>query len=297
MATYAPSGSGQQIAPEDLLTLLAVARLGNFTAAAHSLGLNHTTVSRRIAALEKAYRERVLVAASDGWELSAAGRQLLPIAEDIEAALVDRTAHEFGAVRNDPVWPARRPSPSSTRCLRSPRSSRATRDCGDSTHHGHPTGAPVSVRSRHRDRRRPPGRTAVDRQAHPRLSAPALRFAGLPRRAWPSPQPRRTGPAPDDLLHRELPAGRRPRRGRRMRCRAATDSSAPPRCTHTCSPLPTESGSGFCRTSWPAITLGCGRCCPISSRTGSPIGPRSATNPSAILEVPSVLEVLTTIAT
>src|SRR5690625_2405628 len=74
MASYAPGGSGQQIAPEDLLTLLAVARLGKFTAAAHSLGLNHTTVSRRIAALEKAYGERVLVASPDGWELNAAGR-------------------------------------------------------------------------------------------------------------------------------------------------------------------------------------------------------------------------------
>lgn len=87
MASHALGGSGAQISPEDLLTLLAVARLGKFTAAAHSLGLNHTTVSRRIAALEKSYGERVLVASPDGWELSAAGRQLLPIAEDIESAL------------------------------------------------------------------------------------------------------------------------------------------------------------------------------------------------------------------
>ncbi|MDN5807906.1 MAG: LysR family transcriptional regulator [Brevibacterium sp.] len=87
MASYAPGGSSSQISPEDLLTLLAVARLGKFTAAAHSLGLNHTTVSRRIAALEKAYGERMLVASPDGWELSAAGRHLLPVAEDIESAL------------------------------------------------------------------------------------------------------------------------------------------------------------------------------------------------------------------
>ena len=98
MASYAPGGSGQQIAPEDLLTLLAVARLGKFTAAAHSLGLNHTTVSRRIAALEKAYGERVLVASPDGWELNAAGRQLLPIAEDIEAALGRIDAHASSAL-------------------------------------------------------------------------------------------------------------------------------------------------------------------------------------------------------
>src|SRR5699024_11299948 len=87
MASYAPGGSGQQLAPEDLLTLLAVARLGKFTAAAHSLGLNHTTVSRRIAALEKAYGERVLVASHDGWELKAAGQRLLTITEDIVGEL------------------------------------------------------------------------------------------------------------------------------------------------------------------------------------------------------------------
>jgi len=94
MAAHAP----QQISPEDLLTLLAVARLGKFTAAAHSLGLNHTTVSRRIAALEKAYGQRVLVASPDGWELSTAGRQLLPIAEDIEAALGRIDARESSAL-------------------------------------------------------------------------------------------------------------------------------------------------------------------------------------------------------
>ncbi|MGO1909076.1 LysR family transcriptional regulator [Brevibacterium sp. FME17] len=98
MASYAPGGSGSQISPEDLLTLLAVARLGKFTAAAHSLGLNHTTVSRRIAALEKAYGERMLVASPDGWELSTAGRLLLPVAEDIESALGRIDAHSSSAL-------------------------------------------------------------------------------------------------------------------------------------------------------------------------------------------------------
>ena len=55
-----------RIAPDDLLALLAVARLGKYTAAATSMGVNHTTVSRRIAALEKAVGERVLAASPDG---------------------------------------------------------------------------------------------------------------------------------------------------------------------------------------------------------------------------------------
>ena len=46
--------------PDDLLVLLAVSRTGKFTTAAQHLGLNHTTVSRRIAALEKALGGRVL---------------------------------------------------------------------------------------------------------------------------------------------------------------------------------------------------------------------------------------------
>lgn len=76
-----------RIAPDDLLALLAVARLGKYTAAATSMGVNHTTVSRRIASLEKAVGERVLTASPDGWELAPRGRRLLPAAEAVEAAL------------------------------------------------------------------------------------------------------------------------------------------------------------------------------------------------------------------
>ena len=39
---------------DDLLVLLAVGRSGRYTTAAEELGLNHTTISRRIAALEQA---------------------------------------------------------------------------------------------------------------------------------------------------------------------------------------------------------------------------------------------------
>lgn len=86
-SSHVPSASGPRIAPDDLLTLLAVARLGKYTAAAHSLGVNHTTVSRRIASLEKAVADRVLTQAPEGWELTARGRQLLPAAEAVETAL------------------------------------------------------------------------------------------------------------------------------------------------------------------------------------------------------------------
>ena len=76
-----------RIAPDDLLTLLTVARLGKYTAAAQVLGVNHTTVSRRIAALEKSVGEPVLASSPDGWEVTQAGEQLISAAEAVETAL------------------------------------------------------------------------------------------------------------------------------------------------------------------------------------------------------------------
>lgn len=98
------NASRPPVSPDDLLALLAVSRLGKYTAAAASMGVTHTTVSRRIANLEKAVGETLLTATPDGWELSAAGRRLMPSAEMIEKALssihVDTPeSHMFGSVR------------------------------------------------------------------------------------------------------------------------------------------------------------------------------------------------------
>ena len=73
--------------PDDLLVLLAVARTGRFTAAAESLGLNHTTISRRVNSLEKALGGRVLSRAAGGWELTELGRRAATAAEEVEAAV------------------------------------------------------------------------------------------------------------------------------------------------------------------------------------------------------------------
>lgn len=73
--------------PGDLLALLAVVRGRTFTAAATTLGVNHTTVARRIRSLEQALGERLLVAASGGWDLTATGRDLLATAEAVQEAL------------------------------------------------------------------------------------------------------------------------------------------------------------------------------------------------------------------
>ncbi len=73
--------------PQDLLVLLAVARSGRFTTAGEALGLNHTTVARRIAALEAALGARVLARASGGWELTDLGRRAARAAEGVEEAV------------------------------------------------------------------------------------------------------------------------------------------------------------------------------------------------------------------
>jgi len=73
--------------PDDLLVLLAVSRSAKFTTAAQALGLNHTTVSRRIAALEKALGGRVLSRAAGGWELTDLGAAAVAVAEQVEGAV------------------------------------------------------------------------------------------------------------------------------------------------------------------------------------------------------------------
>ncbi|WP_104139889.1 LysR family transcriptional regulator [Arthrobacter sp. ZGTC131] len=73
--------------PDDLLVLLAVSRSAKFTTAAQVLGLNHTTVSRRIAALEKALGGRVLSRAAGAWELTELGAQAVLVAEQVESAV------------------------------------------------------------------------------------------------------------------------------------------------------------------------------------------------------------------
>ncbi|MFV1364332.1 MULTISPECIES: LysR family transcriptional regulator [Mycolicibacterium] len=72
---------------DDLLVLLAVGRSGRYTTAAEELGLNHTTISRRIAALEQSIGGRVLTRGAGGWELTDLGREALSAAEVVESAV------------------------------------------------------------------------------------------------------------------------------------------------------------------------------------------------------------------
>lgn len=84
--------------PDDLLILLTVSHSGRFTTAADALEMNHTTVSRRIAALEKSLGGHVLVRASGGWELTELGHRAVAAAERVASAVSGLTnADDDGA--------------------------------------------------------------------------------------------------------------------------------------------------------------------------------------------------------
>lgn len=68
----------------DLRSFLAIARSGRLTAAAQRLQVDHTTLSRRIGALEHALRAKLFDRSPSGYTLTEPGRRLLPTAEEME---------------------------------------------------------------------------------------------------------------------------------------------------------------------------------------------------------------------
>ena len=68
----------------DLRSFLAIARSGRLTLAASRLKLDHTTLSRRIGALEHALKAKLFDRSPSGYELTEQGLRLLPMAEEME---------------------------------------------------------------------------------------------------------------------------------------------------------------------------------------------------------------------
>ncbi|CAJ1584007.1 LysR family transcriptional regulator [[Mycobacterium] wendilense] len=73
---------------DNLRFFLEVARTGRLNEAARNLRVDHTTVGRRIASLEKAFGERLFDRSPGGWILTEAGADLLPRAESVESAVI-----------------------------------------------------------------------------------------------------------------------------------------------------------------------------------------------------------------
>jgi DNA-binding transcriptional LysR family regulator len=68
----------------DLRSFLAIAHTGRLTAAAARLGVDHSTLSRRIAGLEHALKAKLFDRRPAGYSLTQAGEGLLPLAEEME---------------------------------------------------------------------------------------------------------------------------------------------------------------------------------------------------------------------
>lgn len=91
---------------EDLRYFLALTRYGKLAVAAQRLGVEHTTIRRRVTALEKNLGTRLFDKTPHGWILTTAGQRLLPYAQRIEsesdsaqAAISDRNHSPQGTVR------------------------------------------------------------------------------------------------------------------------------------------------------------------------------------------------------
>jgi DNA-binding transcriptional LysR family regulator len=74
---------------DDLLILLEVARCGSLVGAGAALGLGHTTVSRRITALERDLHVQLVIRSASGCQLTDAGQALLAASERIEASVTE----------------------------------------------------------------------------------------------------------------------------------------------------------------------------------------------------------------
>jgi DNA-binding transcriptional LysR family regulator len=83
----------------DLRPFLAVVETGGFAAAARALGLQHSTISRRIAALEHSLGTRLFHRTPTGATLTGAGERLLPLARKADGALTALAVAAHGDIR------------------------------------------------------------------------------------------------------------------------------------------------------------------------------------------------------
>lgn len=87
---------------DDARMLLAFAREGSFSAAAKRLSVQHSTISRRIHALEKALATSLVERSASGYVLTEAGEALKDSAIKIESELLSFEATSAGQ-NNDPA--------------------------------------------------------------------------------------------------------------------------------------------------------------------------------------------------
>lgn len=81
---------------DDVRYFLAVARGGSVRAAAGRLGVNHSTVLRRVAQLEERLGARMFEKLPSGYRLTAAGEEVLELATQMEASSHQLETRVFG---------------------------------------------------------------------------------------------------------------------------------------------------------------------------------------------------------
>jgi DNA-binding transcriptional LysR family regulator len=81
---------------DDVRYFLAVARGGSVRAAAERLGVNHSTVLRRIAQLEERLGAQMFEKLPSGYRLTAAGEEVLELANQMEASSNQLETRVFG---------------------------------------------------------------------------------------------------------------------------------------------------------------------------------------------------------
>ncbi len=81
---------------DDVRYFLAVARSGSVRAAAERLGINHATVLRRVAQLEERLGARLFEKLPSGYRITAAGKEVLGLAEQMEASSNQLEARVIG---------------------------------------------------------------------------------------------------------------------------------------------------------------------------------------------------------
>jgi DNA-binding transcriptional LysR family regulator len=78
---------GDEFFWDDLRYFIRAAQTQSLSGAARALGVEHTTVGRRLTALERAFGAPVFIRGPDGLRLTPFGTRLLPVAEDVERAV------------------------------------------------------------------------------------------------------------------------------------------------------------------------------------------------------------------
>jgi len=82
-AARGPCDSAHVLNWDDFRYFLAIARAGTLAGAARDLTVEHTTVGRRLTALEQALGTRLFTRGPDGFIPTRAGREILPLAEEM----------------------------------------------------------------------------------------------------------------------------------------------------------------------------------------------------------------------